>query len=230
MRDLGSAVGDATALAALLKQRYGFKTRLLTNADRYAILSALNELREKLTSEDNLLIYYAGHGELDRVNNRGHWLPVDAEPMSSANWIPTTAITDVLNIMKARQVLVIVDSCYAGALTRSSVARLPTATTSDERLHWLRAVVGKRARIVLTSGGVAPVLDTGGGAHSVFAKALLDVLGGNVELLDGQRLFREVAARVSYAADNVGFDQVPEYAPIRYAGHEAGEFFFVPRL
>lgn len=230
LRDLGSAVGDATALAALLKQRYGFKTRLLTNADRYAILSALNELREKLTSEDNLLIYYAGHGELDRVNNRGHWLPVDAEPMSSANWIPTTAITDVLNIMKARQVLVIVDSCYAGALTRSSVARLPTATTSDERLHWLRAVVGKRARIVLTSGGVAPVLDTGGGAHSVFAKALLDVLGGNVELLDGQRLFREVAARVSYAADNVGFDQVPEYAPIRYAGHEAGEFFFVPRL
>jgi hypothetical protein len=127
-------------------------------------------------------------------------------------------------------VLVVVDSCYASALTRSSVARLATATTGEERLHWLRAVSGKRARVVLTSGGIAPVLDSGGGAHSVFAKALLEVLDNNVELLDGQRLFREVAARVSFAAGNVGFDQVPEYAPIRYAGHEAGEFFFVPSL
>lgn len=230
LRDLSTAVSDAKSIGALLEQRYGYQTRLLTNANRYAILSALNELREKLTTEDNLLIYYAGHGELDQVNNRGNWLPVDAEESSTANWIPTTAITDVLNILKARQVLVVVDSCYAGSLTRSSVARLATSTTPEERLHWLRAVAGKRARVVLTSGGVAPVLDSGGGAHSVFAKALLEVLGSNVELLDGQRLFREVAARVSFAADNVGFDQVPEYAPIRYAGHEAGEFFFVPRL
>lgn len=229
LRDLRTAVVDAKSVAALLEQRYGFRTQLLTNANRYAILSALNSLRESLTSDDNLVIYYAGHGVLDDVNNRGHWLPVDAEAGSSANWIPTTAVTDILNIMKARQVLVVVDSCYAGALTRSSMARLSTATTPDERLHWLRAVMRKRARVVLTSGGIAPVLDSGGGAHSVFAKALLDVLASNVELLDGQRLFREVAARVSYAAGNVGFDQVPEYAPIRYAGHEAGEFFFVPR-
>lgn len=230
LRDLTTAVSDAQSISAVLEQRYGFRTQLLVNANRYAILSALNELREKLTAEDNLLIYYAGHGELDQANNRGNWLPVDAEESSTANWIPTTAVTDILNILKARQVLVVVDSCYAGSLTRSSVARLSTGTTAEERMHWLRAVAGKRARVVLTSGGVAPVLDTGGGAHSVFAKALLEVLGSNAELLDGQRLFREVAARVSFAADNVGFDQVPEYAPIRYAGHEAGEFFFVPKL
>jgi len=227
--DLNTAVGDAQAVAAVLGERYGFRTQVLVNADRYAILSALNDLRERLTAEDNLVLYYAGHGTLDEVNARGHWLPVDAERESSANWIATTAVTDILNIMKARRVLVVADSCYAGALTRSSVVRLATAPTAAERRHWLRAVLGKRARIVLTSGGMAPVLDSGGGGHSVFARAVLEVLGGNAELLDGQRLFREVAARVSFAADNVGFDQVPEYAPIRYAGHEAGEFFFVPR-
>jgi hypothetical protein len=32
---------------------------------------------------------------------------------------------------------------------------------------------------------------------------------------------------VAIAAD-YGIEQVPEYAPIRHAGHEAGEFFFVP--
>lgn len=226
--DLTSPVADATALAELLKTRYHFQTTLLTNASRYQILSALNKLRESLTEKDNLLLYFAGHGELDEVNQRGNWLPVDAERDSSANWIPTTAITDILNIMRAKQVLVVVDSCYAGALTRSSVARLNAGMTAAEREHWLKTMSSKRARTVLTSGGLAPVMDMGGGQHSVFAKALLDVLGANSDILDGQRLHREVAARVAFAAANMQFDQVPEYGPIRFAGHEAGEFFLVP--
>jgi uncharacterized caspase-like protein len=227
--DLTSPVNDATDLARVLQQHYGFKTTVLLNATRYQILSALNTLRETLTVDDNLLIYYAGHGELDEVNQRGHWLPVDAERDSTANWIPSTQITDVLNIMKARQVLLIADSCYAGALTRSSLGRLGTGMSAEERRHWLRTMATRRSRTVLASGGLAPVMDAGGGRHSVFAKALLDVLESNVELLDGQSLHREVAARVAYAAANLQFDQMPEYAPIRFAGHEAGEFFLLPR-
>lgn len=226
--DLTSPMNDATALAKLLEQRYGFRTTLLLDADRYQILSALNTLRERLTSTDNLLVYFAGHGELDEVNQRAYWLPVDAERSSTANWIPTDAVTDILNVMQAKQILLVVDSCYAGALTRSSVSRLRTGMTAEERLHWFRTMAGKRSRTVLTSGGIAPVLDAGGGRHSVFAKALLEVLEANEDALDGQRLHREVAARVAYAAANLRFDQVPEYAPIRHAGHEAGEFFLIP--
>lgn len=226
--DLSSPVSDATELAGLLERRYGFRTTKLLNASRYQILSALNRLRETLTPRDNLLLYFAGHGELDEVNQRGNWLPVDAERDSTANWIPTTAVTDILNIMRAKQILVIVDSCYAGALTRSSMGRLAAGMTAAERLHWFRTMAAKRSRTVLTSGGLAPVMDAGGGRHSVFAKALLEVLGANEEPLDGQKLHREVAARVAYAAANLRFDQVPEYAPIRFAGHEAGEFFLLP--
>lgn len=227
--DLATPINDATALAGLLQRRYGFRTTVLMNADRYQILSALNTLRETLTPDDNLLIYYAGHGELDEVNQRGHWLPVDAERDSTANWIPTTAVTDIINIMRAKQVLLVADSCYSGALTRSSVGRLGAGMTADERLHWLRTMATRRSRTALTSGGLAPVMDAGGGRHSVFAKALLEVLETNGDTLDGQRLHREVAARVAYAAANLRFDQVPEYAPIRFAGHEAGEFFLVPQ-
>jgi len=226
--DLASPINDATDLARLLERRYGFKVTLLQNADRYQILSALNTLRETLTDKDNLLIYYAGHGELDEVNQRGHWLPVDAERGSTANWIPSTAVTDILNIMRAKQILLVADSCYSGALTRSSMGRLATGMTDAERTHWLRTMATRRSRTALTSGGLAPVMDQGAGRHSVFAKALLDVLEANREVLDGQRLHREVAARVAYAAANLRFDQVPEYAPIRFAGHEAGEFFLVP--
>jgi hypothetical protein len=227
--DLASPVNDVTDLARVLEQRYGFRTTVLLNADRYQVLSALNALRETLTTRDNLLVYFAGHGELDEVNQRGHWLPVDAERDSTANWIPTTAVTDILNIMRAKQILLVVDSCYAGSLTRSATGRLGTGMTEQERLHWYRTMASKRSRTVLTSGGVAPVMDAGGGRHSVFAKALLDVLDANADAIDGQRLHREVAARVAYAAANLRFDQVPEYAPIRYAGHEAGEFFLIPK-
>lgn len=227
--DLASPINDATELARVLEQRYGFRTTVLLDADRYQILSALNRMRETLTSKDNLLVYFAGHGELDEVNQRGHWLPVDAERDSTANWIPNMIITDLLNIMKARQVMLIVDSCYAGTLTRSAIGRLRTGMTPEERVHWLRTMVERRARTVLTSGGIAPVMDAGGGRHSVFAKALLEVLQANEEVIDGARLHRDVAARVAYAAAGMQFDQVPEYAPIRFAGHEAGEFFLVPR-
>jgi hypothetical protein len=227
--DLATAGQDAVAVSAVLRDRYGFKVTFLRNATRYEILSALNNLRAELTARDNLLIYYAGHGDLDEVNMRGHWLPIDAEPDSSANWISNVAITDILNAMSARHVLVVADSCYSGTLTRSSLARLEAGMTPDARNAWLRAMSEKRSRTALTSGGLKPVLDGGGGGHSIFARVFIEVLEANAGVMEGQQVFQEVSARVTWASQGVRFEQVPEYAPIRYAGHEAGDFFFVSK-
>ena len=41
-------MNDARETERVLRKKYNFKTRLLLNADRYSILSALNELRETL--------------------------------------------------------------------------------------------------------------------------------------------------------------------------------------
>lgn len=227
---LDTAVADAEAVAEVLDRRYGFKVTLLREATRYDILSALNTLRGKLTEQDNLLIYYAGHGELDKVNMRGQWLPVDAERTSTANWISNVAITDILNAMNTRHVMVVSDSCYSGSLTRSTMASLDAGLSDDKRAAWFEALASKRSRTALTSGGLAPVLDSGGGGHSVFARAFLDVLRQNASLLEGQRLYQELSARVTFAARNFQFEQMPQYAPIKFAGHEAGDFFFVPKL
>jgi TPR repeat protein len=225
---LRTAVNDAKVVEDVLRRRYGFKTTLLLNADRYQLLSALNKLREQLTSEDNLLIYYAGHGELDRVNKRGYWLPVDAEANSTANWISSLQITDVMNAMAAKQILLVADSCYSGMLTRSSIARLDAGMTEEERTRWLKTMASKHARVVLTSGGVQPVLDGGGGSHSVFAAAFIAALDANSEVLEGQKLAQAVTQRVAVSVEAADIDQVPMYAPISFAGHEAGDFFFVP--
>ena len=228
LRKLKTAVADARDVARVLEQDYGFRVKLLLNATRYDILAALNEYREKLTEKDNLLIYYAGHGELDERNQRGNWLPVDAEPNSTANWISNVAITDVLNATNVQQLLVVADSCYSGTLTRSSLGRLEGGLSDDERLKLLSAMASRRSRMVLTSGGVEPVIDSAGSSgHSAFAQAFLDVLRANVGVMPGQELFTNVQLRVAAVADRVQMRQVPEYAPIKYAGHESGDFVFV---
>jgi hypothetical protein len=94
---------------------------------------------------------------------------------------------------------------------------------------WVKAMANGRSRTALTSGGVQPVPDTGTGRHSYFARAFLNVLQDNNRLLEAQRLFREVSTSLALGAINSPVPQVPEYSPIRFAGHESGEFFFMPR-
>ncbi len=227
LRQLRTAVNDAREIARILESNYGFRVTLLLDADRYQTLSALNELRERLTDKDNLLIYYAGHGELDAKNQRGHWLPVDAEPGSTANWISNVAVTDILNSMSVQQLLVVADSCYAGTLTRSSLGRLEAGMSEAERLKVIQLMAHKRSRMVMTSGGVEPVLDSAGGQHSAFAQSFIELLRTNVGVLPGQEMFGFLQVRVAATAQRSDIQQVPEYAPIKFAGHEAGDFFFV---
>jgi hypothetical protein len=224
---LTTAINDARQVAEVLREKYGFNTRFVSNADRYTILSALNEVKSKLGERDNLLIYYAGHGERDIGTLQGYWLPVDAEQENSANWIPNSAISDLLNTMQARHILVIADSCYSGSMTRSSVARLDTELSDENLKKWLKVMARTRSRTVLTSGGVAPVLDTGGGQHSVFARAFLEELEQASGPIDAYKIYLRVTRQVQQAAAQVGFNQTPTYAPIKFTGHSGGEFIFV---
>lgn len=226
---LQTAVNDAEQTAKLLREKYGFNTTLIKNANRYEILSELNKLRETLKPEDNLLIYYAGHGELDDVNDRGYWLPVDAAPGDTTNWISNVSISDILNTLAAKHVLVVADSCYAGKLSQAAVPRVDVEMSPDAQQEWIRIMSKARARTAMTSGGVQPVLDNGGGGHSVFAGAFLESLASKNGIIDGYSLYREVLGKVRVRAKALNQQQVPEYAPLRYAGHEAGEFFFQAR-
>ncbi|MDH3326285.1 MAG: caspase family protein [Gammaproteobacteria bacterium] len=226
MQNLKTAVNDAEETAKILKNKYNFKTTLLLNADRYQILSALYNLRQQLQKGDNLLVYYAGHGDLDKINDRGYWLPTDAEADNTANWISNIAITDMLNTLPANHIMVVADSCYSGTMTRTAVPRIDSAIPREIQKKWLKLMSKSQSRTVLSSGGVQPVLDEGGGNHSIFAKAFLDALESNKDVLQGYALYRQVTNVVSQNSAN---SQTPEYAPIKHAGHETGQFFFIPR-
>lgn len=225
---LNSAGNDATAIADVLRSRYGYKVRLLTNANRFEMLSALNDMREKLTDKDNLVVYYAGHGEIDN-SRQGYWLPIDARGGSPNTWISNRAVSDILTTMQARHVLVIADSCYSGTMTRTSLATFGGGMPASAWGDWVKTMVAGRSRTALTSGGVQPVADTSSdGKHSVFAATLLSVLRDNNQLLTGQHLFREITSGMALRGARSGLQQAPEYAPIQFAGHESGEFFLMP--
>ena len=193
----------------------------LIDATRSGVIGALERMRAKLGANDNLLVYYAGHGVVDEITEQGYWLPVDAERDNPSNWISTYDITTMLRAMRAKHVMVIADSCYSGTLVRAATANLKTAR---ERRTWISRMVNRRARTALVSGGLEPVLDSGGEGNSVFAKAFLNALRENDGVMEGQALFDAIKRPVV-----LNSDQTPEYSDIRKAGHEGGEFMFVRR-
>ncbi len=214
---LKTAVRDAKGVARILEEDYGFKVRLLINPVRDEIVDALDEYREKMGSEDNFLIYYAGHGWLDEDADRGYWLPADAKSNRRSRWVSNATITDTLRTLQAKHVMVVADSCYSGTLTRGANIALRTG-------EYLRRMANKWARVALVSGGLEPVADSDGSGNSPFARAFMDTLNANPGVIDGTQLFSKMRRPVILAAQ-----QTPEYSDVRNAGHDGGDFLFVRR-
>ena len=214
---LKTAVNDAKAVADVLRQDYGFTVKLLLDPARDDIVDTLDEYRAALGQADNLLIYYAGHGWLDEESDRGYWLAADAKPNRRSKWVSNATITDTLKTLQAKHVMVVADSCYSGTLIRGAPVGLRSGN------YW-RRMAKKRARVALTSGGLEPVADIGGGGHSPFATAFIGALKGNAAVMDGTTLFNQVRRPVMLRAD-----QTPEYSDVRRAGHDGGDFLFVRR-
>jgi Caspase domain len=233
---LQTAVSDAKRMAEVLRNKYGFQVKLINDADRYATLSALNAYRQTLTESDNLLIFYAGHGQIDAGTGAAYWVPVDGEPKNNANWIAATEVTNMLRAMKAKNILIVADACYAGAFTYHTIPVAKSDLDAAERTTALGAMSARKSRTILTSGGNEPVLDSSDGKHSLFAAELLPLLEQNKQPLEASRIFMALAVRVHESANKLTngavsseySNQVPYYAALEHAGHELGDFVFAP--
>jgi ketosteroid isomerase-like protein len=222
---LKTAVNDATALAKLLREQYGFKEiKLLldANANRTQILLAINDYK-RLPADSNVLIYYAGHGSKDPKTQRAYWLPVDAQRDSDVNWIGASTITDEISGLQSQHVLVIADSCYSGGLTRDSGSGL-TVSLFDRKIY-LRRMQESPSRTLMASGRDEPVADRGKDDHSVFAYSLLESLRiiPEDQFTAGDLFHKYIQQAV---AGGIGSNQVPQYGIIQNSGHEFGDFVF----
>jgi hypothetical protein len=222
---------DAARAARILADKYGFTVQILDDANDITMLKTINDLNAVLKPEDNVLIYYAGHGSRLKSGSSesGYWLPVNADaPPEDRFWIPNEQITGHLGRLSAKRVLVVADSCYSGLLSTD-----PSYLFLNDKVayskEYIKFKLPKRSRLLLSSGGDKPVLDEGSGGNSVFARAFLDELEANQGILSSPELFSRIRKRVEVAAAKNKFVQTPEFKSIKGAGHEVGDFFFVPR-
>jgi Caspase domain/Glucodextranase, domain B len=221
---LDNAVRDAEALAAVLRDDYQFDeviTLINAEATREGIILRVEALADELEEEDNLLVYYSGHGQLDQRFNRGYWVPVDAESASTSEFIANTEVQTWLRGFKARHTLLIADACFAGDLFRAGPALMREFKGTPA---YYQSMHDKKSRKALTSGGVQPVMDGGAEGHSVFAFYLLKALRENRKpYLDASELFDAVDLPVRNNSD----EQTPLFSPIKNSGDEGGQFVFV---
>ncbi|MBC7929037.1 MAG: TonB family protein [Rubrivivax sp.] len=219
---LKTAENDARAVEAILRENYGFQTKLLLNATRQQIFTALSQYRRELEADSNLVIYYAGHGINDKETDKAYWLPVDATREDNSNWISADDITSNIKAIPAKHVLIVSDSCYSGTLTRG-LDMTPSVPAGRER--YLEKMMAKRSRMLMASGGNEPVADSGGaGNHSVFASALLRGLQQTEKhQFTAGELYRE------YVEESVAgrANQTPQYNYVGASGHDGGDFVFV---
>lgn len=221
---LQTAVSDARAVGNLLKQHYGFSdVKLLENATRRDVLKALEELANRALPNDNVLVYYAGHGFIDEHRQRGFWVPVDASGLDNTTFLRNSTIRDELNLIASRvkHTLLISDSCFSGSLLRQGSRGLSQVSNTE---NYFKKVSNKKSVQIMAAGGVEYVDDNyQSSGHSPFTYFLLNELKNNDrELITLSELSQNVTRAV---ANNV--EQVPQSGVLQGAGDELGEFIFI---
>lgn len=220
---LRNAVTDARAIATELRSNYQFDEFIElydTSASRNNIIQQFEWLGANLRPEDNLFIYYSGHGEYRANLGSGYWVPVDAMSQSTSEFISNADIQAYIKGIQARHTLLIADACYMGELFRGQSQAGPANANLNQYFDSLKQ---KKSRQAITSGGIEPVKDGGGGKHSVFAFYLLQSLTDNNSpyLLAGQ-LFQYLQLPVANNSN-----QTPQFHSLTNTGDEGGHFLFI---
>ena len=210
---------DAELVGSILEHQYGFEVTYLKNASRRDTLRALYDMASDIQFNDHFLLYYAGHGVVDRTTDTAYWIPSNASRDFRPDWISSAEIMTGLKAIPSRHLLLVADSCYSGKLLRGAAP-----TEGNPGVAVIQRLFSKKARVAITSGGDEPVQDaSSGGQHSVFANALARALNDADGPTPSSTIFNDVLGAVSLQAS-----QTPQYADMRELGHDGGDFIFVP--
>ncbi len=221
-RPLNNAVNDAKKVKQILTELYDFEVvdefPPLYNSD--ATLVGLSDTFKRLAAyfkkpgqayKDNLLIYFAGHGEWDDDVETGYWLPSDAQKHKIGTYLSNASLIEYLKAIRTHHTLVLTDSCFAGSLI------LQNETRGDRK-------ESKRSRYVMASGLEDEKVDDGPkGAHSPFARSII----GFLENYQGIELrLNQLEDHIDkYFRDN-RIPQTPIFAPLNLPDNQHGEWVF----
>ena len=213
--DLDNPVKDAESLYNVLLSKYTFDKENITflkNPTQAELISTFDELGNKLSENDNLLIFYAGHGYWDEKAKVGYWFPSDASRNSKVNWFSNSTLRDLLGGIQARHTILIADACFSGAIFKSRAA----FTDAPQGIQKLYELPSRKA---MTSGIFSQEVPD----ESQFIKYLVKRLDENADkYLTSEVLFSTFKSAVMNNSQNV-----PQYGVIQNVGDEGGDFIFI---
>jgi len=224
--NLNTAVSDAKAIAHILEKKYFFEKKniiLLTNhqATKKEIVQKFEELiRLRVKKDDNVFIYYAGHGWYDEIFQIGYWVTTEATKDKTTFLQNDTVYKAIaaLDRKLVRHIFLVSDSCFSGSFLKKY--RDIEINITDKYFH---DYYSKPSRIILTSGGNEPVSDMGKGGHSIFAYYFILQLRNNTfPYISAKQLGYEVEKMVTRNSD-----QKPICKYLHGVGDEDGQFFFI---
>ena len=217
---LHNPVKDVEDVKNVLTSRYQFEEENITTIyNRQATWNEIDltfrRLSRELTESDNLIIYYAGHGELDKdYQNEGYWIPVDAPyNVGNSKYLSHNKVFNFMESSKCHHVFLISDACFSGALFYRSGS--PTST------HNYESVDALKSRRALVSGRFELVWDGFNGMNSPFATSIIAFLKAQNRDFASSMLEQHVKEAVPHNAS-----QTPDNGPLLNVGDQRGEFVF----
>ncbi|MGA2765238.1 MAG: hypothetical protein ABSG17_17965 [Spirochaetia bacterium] len=212
---LQNPVKDAQEIKEILARRY-YVSDFMELYDEAATKADIIKLFDKLINdakpEDSILIFYAGHGYLDKTSNTGFWIPVDGgmDIYQQANWLPNAQIRGFISNMRARHIALIADSCFSGDFLNPTRGMVPAITS-----EYFKNAYARISRQVLTSGASESVPD-----ESQFTRQFKLALEGNTSpYLDPLMLYNQIRLGVTQTT--------PLFGDLKDSGHQQGSSFLL---
>jgi tetratricopeptide (TPR) repeat protein len=214
---LENPIQDAVRLKLILKKDYDFEEGTiftLFNPGANDVKRKLLELINVIQPEDNLLIFYAGHGIWVEKEKKGYWLLVDAKRNDSTTWLQNKDVLNLIAKLPSRHTLLITDACFSGGVFKSrSIGKDAPAA--------LKTINEKISRVAITSGNDTEVPD-----ESVFMKYLVKALTENKEkYLTAQKMFITQIMEAVMTETKTE----PRYGTLELAGHIGGDYIFAKK-
>lgn len=190
-RKLANPVYDARAIEALLRDRFGFQTTLLTMATKDSCIRKLRQFANRpFGPNDQLFIYFAGHGDFDPVFRQGYVVLNDSRASDEGytRHLSFPELQNILTNLRCRHVLLTLDVCYGGtfdnyfatedqfAFRGDSLGRGAGVAEAASPRAFIFEKLKPQTRLYLSSGGKEVVSDGRRGEHSPFAKHLITKL------------------------------------------------------
>lgn len=224
---LKSPIRDAKALDQVLRETYGFSVEMLPNPTKRELLTKIREyVTRDFGDEDQLLVFFAGHGQLDPLTDIGYLVAKDSArgDQLGESYISHLEFVKIMDRIRCPHTLVMLDSCFGGAAFEAAIqkprgdgdfrADLPEPELIAKKLS-------HRSRKLVTSGGKEYVWDGGTDGHSPFATRLLEALRS-----------REAKRSVLTLTEAVTYLERAKPGPIwgGIGGDEPGsDFLFIPK-